>query len=754
MTTASAPTTTADRRPQPRSITVPSIVNLLLKELRESAGVVVAGLAIFWLLPAVLHAVYCALDPKSPIRYGGSWGMLAGLGWLFAAIVAAHTVCRDWGKDEERFLTAQPVGPRAIILAKLLAGVIAVGFVFAVAGAWDLLWYYHSGNLAKECPSEIQAAIALATCVACAVACAYALAFAAAVITRQMLASVLLAVMVLVIWAVAPMMSNRLVDIHPGWNLTLSNGTSLGTFFGIAVAAVLAGGVIASLAAAGRERSVNVGFKQLAWTVAGVVLILFGLAMNEVGNSLTITDQMIIGKVDVPSNQHLTGQVVVAQHGNRFHAALVPAYYLGPPRGAEAFPVVSFKVEPSGRITERTGWVALTGLDNAGRTIDGEPYTLRTHWLTDIRTDPDTGDLLVFGQSNYRSVNPLSKPSRRTTTQASSDTDKQQTDGRKRAHFSERVMWLTRCPLRESRYAWTTPPKIETVVHAELRAYGHLPPNVRVNLRATAWTEKYLFLLHAERLSAEEMKRHGYQYVQYQRDVGPRHLLVLEWSDGLDAKPRYHFRLPSNIVSHMRLRDGMLELMMGELGTVVARLDPDHPETWSDGPATTTQPGKIKLDTSLTAMQVSEERFLGGKRGLLWKDDLFYVTDNRGLRIYQRPTQGKGEPKLIGEANRSPLALALFAGTYTSPILVDDGLLLQIVRARSGGTARFFYDVRHPRRPCLAGFQRAPTQYDPRKWFRSHDFGEFVHSTGKHIILFAPLNADGSDWLVTVYKKP
>lgn len=112
--------------------------NLVRKECLESREAAIAGLAIFGLVPAVLGLIEFALEGHHGV-IPFAWLLVIGAGWLYAIIVGAHTVCRDWGKAEEHFLLAQPVSPRAVVGAKLITGAALVAVVLGAAVGWDTI---------------------------------------------------------------------------------------------------------------------------------------------------------------------------------------------------------------------------------------------------------------------------------------------------------------------------------------------------------------------------------------------------------------------------------------------------------------------------------------------------------------------------------------------------------------------------------------------------------------------------------------
>ena len=298
---ASAPAANPAVRP---SSSLHLFVNLCRKELAESKTILIAGVAIFWLMPALWAIVWWLV-----YRYysdGGFFVMLMGAtGWFYAIVVGAHTVCRDWGRPEGLFLQARPVPPRMIVVAKLVAGLVAIGLVMIpatveglkITGQYLATGSYWDRSDAFICFSYWSMSIG------------FFLAFAAAFATRQTLSSILIAALLLALWLAAPLLSSTLSCLHPSvafeeWArlrttrpvaaipLWLMSNSFL--VFIATVAVVLAGTVAASFVACARERVVALSYRTLAWVVAVMVLCLFGMAMREIGNSLEVTDQGLI----------------------------------------------------------------------------------------------------------------------------------------------------------------------------------------------------------------------------------------------------------------------------------------------------------------------------------------------------------------------------------------------------------------------------------------------------------------------------
>jgi hypothetical protein len=338
-------------------------LNLLRKESRESRTVILVGACVFFVMPMLWSLIYLALDSYHEPGLPFSLLLTVTVGWLYAAILGAHTVCRDWGRPEEYFLLARPVSPRAAVGAKLLAGIIVLGCVLLGAAVADALTFFlpegdvrfflFNGGvpLGRE-PYAILVGLALT-----AMLVSYLIAFAAAVITRQMLTSTLITVLLLLIWCAAPLIVQPLAVLHPVIAISrlATDESNRWTTNLPCIAAVLicvGTAIAASFAAAGWERTFRLGHKTLAWAFALVILALFAGAMFEVGNSLTVLDTaMLPPQSAIPSWQFATS-------GDRVLAVS---------NGGDSRSLVTFRVDDRGRIQEYAeGTIYARGLWSIG----------------------------------------------------------------------------------------------------------------------------------------------------------------------------------------------------------------------------------------------------------------------------------------------------------------------------------------------------------------------------------------------------
>jgi ABC-type transport system involved in multi-copper enzyme maturation permease subunit len=110
---------------------------LLRKELAENRHAAIIGAVIYFGLPFLWTGIYAYVTPHHEVIPGFASGVLLFSGWLFAAVVAAQTVTRDFGRRTGTFLLARPVRPDEILDAKVAA---SFGLVLALVlgvGALD-----------------------------------------------------------------------------------------------------------------------------------------------------------------------------------------------------------------------------------------------------------------------------------------------------------------------------------------------------------------------------------------------------------------------------------------------------------------------------------------------------------------------------------------------------------------------------------------------------------------------------------------
>lgn len=175
---------------------------LFQKELVESRPAMIAGVAIFLGMPAIWTLLYTQLDTQHEVFPGTATVLLLLTGWLFGAVVAAQTICRDFGRAQGAFLLSRPVSPADVLRAKVRAGLTVVGGVAFMVGLWELLlWGLAKSPIDRSLPWTMWLMAAAVTILA------FWVALVAATITRQMLSGVMISALVLVLLVTVPLMT-------------------------------------------------------------------------------------------------------------------------------------------------------------------------------------------------------------------------------------------------------------------------------------------------------------------------------------------------------------------------------------------------------------------------------------------------------------------------------------------------------------------------------------------------------------------
>jgi ABC-type transport system involved in multi-copper enzyme maturation permease subunit len=618
--------------------------NLVRKECLDSREAAIAGVAIFWLVPVVLGLVELALAGRHD-AFPFAWLVVIGAGWIYAIIIGAHTVCRDWGKAEEHFLLAQPVSPRTIVYAKLLTGAVLVAVVLGIAVGWDMVLV--PSKTIFVMPERMLTILSMA----CVMAVGYAVAFAVAMMTRQMLASIVVATLALLVWAIAPLLSSRLTRFAAPALLPDVQRPSTIVAFVLFCSLTFLASVVVSIHYSTRERVFQLGHKQLAWTSGLVMLALFGIAMSEVGDSLHVRDQ-----VTVTAPGLVRGLTWTIQRGDRF----ITAYYEYRPESrpvmAEWF-LATFRVSDSGHIQDmrRTSLPGMLPPVNFGAQKAGH----RGDQLTGLAFDKD-GYIVMSGERQHI---------------VSTRQDREL-----------ETVWRTTL-------AWPDGGELEVLSHAELA----LPPGERFH-NAESWYEswhegrdhapRYAYLVSVVACTADNAG-------SYRDDK----LYVFDWSDGLNPGPRYIIPLPRDDL-HVSVRNGKVHVWT-ESGHFpdqhfsLADFNADRPETLLH-----------KKNWSFKGTQVTHEYQWIQEFERLGKEsirvdqhgDVAYLSDQLGLRVARQTHPGRWE--IIGEYCTSPLSM-LFRW-YTWPQALDDSLVIE--RDMRGIIA---YDVSDPTHPRRIGFFNA-----------------------------------------------
>jgi len=686
--------------------------NLLAKELRESRGALIAGLVIFWLMPALWEGIYILVDPHHELLAGFAWILVGGAGWLYAVVIGANTVCRDWGRGEERFLAAQPVDPRAVVWAKLIAGVVTAALPILLALGWDYL------VLLTAC-SRNQSDLLLGLLVSfmgMGIGCAGA--FACSVVTRQTLASILLAVLTLIVWLVAPLLSGRLAWLHPSWDAIFIRGQRPDFTFLAIIPLVFVGCVGVALATSRREITIRLGNKQLAWTVALVVVALSLMALREVGNSLHICDQEKLWSPVARMPERAAIGIRVSHQESRFYVVGETAWADTKDYDvASDRPVAAFRIDERGQITD----VRRGELPSPNRLWQQESKSGQKRVGPQGLMMNQAGQLVLSG---WRIV-----PA--------------QVRREERPYHRRIGLW-------QVRYAWPDDGPPVVVSKAELPLPEDPEPNA-VLMGSCSCTDRFAYLLYTVR-APDQARGSQPTSGRYQQDRA--FLLVMDWSDGLAAKPRYRIDLPA-MVSYTRIVDGRLKAHgVWQQGWFLAgSFDADHPESVGTSPPGTAHAFRWYSRPELENALLSVARPYGGARTCVFGSDLACVRDNLGLRVFRTKVGEKLlTPELLGECRDSPLAMFASGGggSYGPPWLIDDSLFITAGRSGLFGSTLDVYDGSDPRHPRRAGFHHQSTAgWGPGS-------SPVIIATDRYLVLFQDIYGRSGleNCLVTVLDRP
>jgi hypothetical protein len=670
--------------------------NLLRKELAESRGIIIAGLTIFWLMPALWELLYWAVDPEHEFLPGFAWVLVVGAGWLYAIIVGGHTVCRDWGKAEEHFLLAQPVGPRWVISAKFIAGALVVAVVAAVAGLWDLCVSHVSDAVFSA--GEHRALLVASTIAIGAMTLGYGVAFAAAVMTRQTLASIMVSGLVLVIWLAAPMLSGRLASLQPTLNLITPSSIKLESLFLLVVLAGPIACVCLALIWSTRERVIRLGYKPLAWSLALVVLALFSMAMTEVGNALRVKDQTLLYESVQRPKLHIY-ESHVARQGDRFY--IVSPHW--PPEQDLDWAMASFRVNEDGRIAD----IRRTTVPNPARSWPGnvDEYA----WFRHLTLN-EAGHFIATGH-RMQLVPKAHDPNKHSR--------------RRRGLWRIDFVWPEHGPLQ-----------VLSDSALQLPVEGRFQAKRAVSC---ASTDRYAYVLYylppEKKLPVPDRKRQTTMTLH-----------VYEWSDGPNAQPRYEILLP-RYCRKLELLDGTLTLY-DERERPRITFDAEHPELLATSSAPSSSPSSQTIDLRSQALPFPADRPGGGSATGTCAQGLIYAVDRFGLRILQTGADG---PWLtpVGEYLASPLSMVFYRPSWYPPRLLDNALLLHFPSGNEPvGPALVAYDVSEPTRPRRVGFFHGG--FDT-PWLQRN-----ILATDRHLVMFQPVYVSGywDNCRVTVLDRP
>lgn len=665
--------------------------NLLRKELQESRGTLIAGVAIYVAMPPLLSVVSYAVSPDEIILGFSAWILLAS-GWLFSIVVGAQTVCRDWGQPEAAFLLSRPVSCRAVIGAKLLVGLFALAVIYGAGFGLDACLARF-----KPSPSEINELLRpgpVLTIVGTGLAGFFA-AFAVAVLTRQALHGILVAGLVLLVWWTAPLINAHLLHLwplfmrptaDPSWMDTMRIGRS----FPMIVVVFAIGCLLLTAYAARRERPLQLGQKSMAWGIAGMVLALFAAAMAEVGASLPVLDEVRVVEAGRERYSAWTDdrfrRYAVFTARDDWHYAAHTYYYYPDPGGRHqtSTSVFRFRICEDGRLE--------LDLHDIPAPPGGTEPTTFVHLLQILPVSDQ--DILILGYGR--------------------DQDQEQPWN---VPGAAHIHWPSGAPPRTVATGWFTELEqpVPELAHMVIASHG-----------------RFLYFLYGpqDAYTRWMQRSFGDEPVSAKRSDTSA-LLIVEVTETLDFRVHSMTSVPMDFASLLHADDGILWLgrywatSYGHVGTHYHEVGPaDDPDTVRqrfEQAATLTPKNMPPMvpDQPMNYLYLSDH-------------EVSYRSEVEGI-VAETWHLHMGQSRLVYRA--SPLAM-LFRGEglmFATLQRLDEVTLLE-----SRATSLTLYDISDPYRLRRTGFFHRPT---PEARSRR------ILSTDKHLILWEP------PWL-TVLGRP
>lgn len=620
--------------------------NLVRKELRESVSAVIAGLSIYWIMPALLELSYVACDPHHELLPGFGWGLILATGWLYAIVVGAQTVCRDWGRPEEHFLLGRPVTPRTVVWAKLLAGVAVVAGVALVCCLWDwLLPAVFSGPQARMADADGRYSWVWLV-LGCVLAVSFVTAFATAVMTRQMLPSILVPSLLLLLWSTAPLISRHLTFLGPAqiYDPSLWSGGDASTLsdaelptnvpFVLLACAWVAAAVVSALLTCTRDRVIRLGHKPLACATTVAVLALFAMAMNEAGNSLNVRDHYTLLEQGVP--------IVGAGPWDAHDAASCGNHFV--------FLSTDYWPEPNVYASQAEG----------GLLWGGE----RTSFLTEFRID-DAGHICGARQTELATLH--------SDEYVDSVSMEAHLKPESRTAFSEIMLcrFLTRIAVlddpegyilmggvvgntvRRLRLDWPEDGKLEILSDASVS----LPSDEELDYPAEhLMTARYSYLTQRVRSTEPPSGENGRE--AYLRR---RVLRVVDWSDESHPQVRYSITLPAGTTICQRQQYLAFIRPTSDKDWEIDAVPIDNPDVLAElqaHPTNLFRPISNAWWRAVQPFRVGDLQRVRTHHPSAWalgSNGVLYVSDELGIRAFG--PEESGTRRLIGEYWRSPFSM-------------------------------------------------------------------------------------------------
>ncbi|MBI5763535.1 MAG: hypothetical protein HZA51_08440 [Planctomycetes bacterium] len=250
------------------------------KEWAESKPALLVGLIIFVGLPTLWTLLLWSLDTHAGVLPGIASMLWLVAGGMFAAVLGAQVICRDFGAPTERFLLSRPIAPSSVMRVKALTGFLMLIGLAVLIGAMELLW----SSLVKGTHRDEQIPVAVYVLGTGLAMCAYWIAVGAACATRRSLTSAFAAAFVLALMVTVPAIV-RIPGVNDFTDLAFSDQHNYRTGL-VAAALVAVFGGVAALAmrwAVVTDQRLDVGPRTMAWIVGLTLMVLFVTAMREVG---------------------------------------------------------------------------------------------------------------------------------------------------------------------------------------------------------------------------------------------------------------------------------------------------------------------------------------------------------------------------------------------------------------------------------------------------------------------------------------
>lgn len=257
------------------------------KEWMENRAAVLVGLIIFVGLPTLWTLLLWSLETHTGVQPRIASTLWLFAGGLFASVLGAQVICRDFGAPTERFLLSRPVSTAQIIRAKIWSGLATVAIIGMSVTAVEFIWWTFRQKPIHQMDEFTAEQAIFGTGISI---CTYWIAAVAACVTRRALGSTLVAVFVLVMFSTLPLI------IRIPWAEDLYRVVKRfeGTSFALLVTGIIVVPTIFTCQCVIRFFSIqnyriDAGPRALAWLISLSLCALFLLAMRQVGASASLS---------------------------------------------------------------------------------------------------------------------------------------------------------------------------------------------------------------------------------------------------------------------------------------------------------------------------------------------------------------------------------------------------------------------------------------------------------------------------------